>query len=109
MSEAFDSDQESFNNLIKEMDMVYLPGCSAPKGPEAEKFKEEMDKYYVRYETLDQVARAESRTIFVTHTLPRRAGEMDLRIDTTQHQLYFEAIGYSVSIRMALVASIIGV
>jgi len=44
----------------------------------------------------------------VTHTLPRRAGEMDQKIDTSVHQQYFEAIAYSVSIRMALVVSVVG-
>lgn len=88
--------------------MIYLPGCSAPKGPEAEAFKKVMDYYFVRYETLAKVAKDENRTIYITHTLPRRAGEMDLRIDTTQHQLYFEAIAYSVAVRMALVAAVLG-
>jgi aspartate carbamoyltransferase catalytic subunit len=109
VTEEFDLSQDSFNELIADMDMVYLPGCSAPKGPEAEAFKLVMDNYYVRYETLEKVQQDENRTIFVTHTLPRRAGEMDLRIDNTGSQLYFEAIAYSVSIRMALVASILGV
>lgn len=109
VTEEFDLSQDSFNEMIQDMDMVYLPGCSAPKGPEAEAFKKVMDNYYVRYETLDKVHQDENRTIYITHTLPRRGGEMDLRIDNTRHQLYFEAIAYSVSIRMALVASILGV
>jgi aspartate carbamoyltransferase catalytic subunit len=109
VTEEFDMTQDSFNELVADMDMVYLPGCSAPKGPEAESFKLVMDNYYVRYETLNKVHEDKNRTIYITHTLPRRAGEMDLRIDTTCHQLYFEAIAYSVSIRMALVASILGV
>jgi hypothetical protein len=33
---------------------------------------------------------------------------MDMRIDTSPSQQYFEAIAYSVSIRMALVVSVIG-
>jgi aspartate carbamoyltransferase catalytic subunit len=109
VSEEFDLTQDGFNELIAGMDMVYLPGCSAPKGPEAEAFKKVMDNYLVRYETLARVQEDENRTIYVTHTLPRRAGEMDLRIDASPNQLYFEAIAYSVSIRMALVASILGV
>lgn len=109
VQESFDHTQESFNELIKDMHLVYLPGCSAPKGPDAEKFKEQMDNYFVRYETLEKVLAQQGRIIYVTHTLPRRAGEMDLRIDTSPSQLYFEAIAYSVSIRMALVASILGV
>jgi len=108
VEEEFDLDQESFNRLVAEMDAVYLPGCSAPKGAEAEAFKKVMGDYLVRYETLNRVRLEEGRTIYITHTLPRRPGEMDLRIDATPHQLYFEAIAYSVSIRMALVASIVG-
>lgn len=108
IDEQFDFTQDSFNDLVRDMDMIYLPGCSAPKGPEAEAFKKIMDNYFVRYETLEQVKQEQNRTIYVTHTLPRRAGEMDLRIDSTSSQLYFEAIAFSVSIRMALVASILG-
>ena len=52
------------------------------------------------WETLQEEA-AKGHQIYVTHTLPRRAGEMDLRIDDTPHQLYFRAILQSVSIRMA--------
>jgi aspartate carbamoyltransferase catalytic subunit len=108
MEEVFDLDQNSFNELISCMDMVYLPGCSAPKGPDAELFKTAMDNYFVRFETLEKVAIGENRTIYVTHTLPRRSGEMDLRIDNSPSQLYFEAIAYSVSLRMALIAAILG-
>ena len=74
----------------------------------ADAFKKLMDDYYVRNETLEAVRANDGRVICVTHTLPRRAGEMDLRIDKTPSQQYFEAIAYSVSIRMALVASILG-
>jgi aspartate carbamoyltransferase catalytic subunit len=108
VNESFDHSQDSFNELVSEQDMVYLPGCSAPKGAEAEKFKKLMDDYFVCYDTLEKVRKEEDRVVYVTHTLPRRAGEMDLRIDTSPNQLFFEAIAYSVSIRMALVASVIG-
>ena len=108
VTETFDHTQDSFNELIAHQDMVYLPGCSAPKGADAEKFKKLMDDYYVRYETLDKIRKEENRIVYVTHTLPRRAGEMDLRIDTSPSQLFFEAIAYSVSIRMALVTSVLG-
>jgi aspartate carbamoyltransferase catalytic subunit len=107
VTEEFDLDQDSFNELIYGTDLVYLPGCSAPKGPEADAFKTTMDKYLVRYETL-QRAEDDGRRIYVTHTLPRRAGEMDLRIDSSPSELYFKAIAHSVSIRMALLVSIAG-
>jgi aspartate carbamoyltransferase len=66
-----------------------------------------MDRYFVRYETLKEEAE-KGHKVYVTHTLPRRKGEMDLRIDNTEHQLHFRAILQSVSIRMALLASILG-
>ncbi|MDX9864912.1 MAG: hypothetical protein RBT34_08915 [Anaerolineaceae bacterium] len=107
VDEKYDFSQKSFNEFISGMDMVYLPGCSAPKGPEADKFKKIMDDYYVSFDTLNKIKLEEGRTISVTHTLPRRAGEIDLRIDDSEHQLYFEAIAYSVSLRMALITSIL--
>jgi len=108
VEEVLDLNQDSFNELISDMDLVYLPGCSAPKGTEAEAFKKLMDDYFVRFETLDNSYKETGRIVRVTHTLPRRAGEMDPKIDTSQYQQYFEAIAYSVSIRMALVVSVLG-
>ena len=108
VEEVLDLNQDSFNELISDMDLVYLPGCSAPKGAEAEAFKKLMDDYFVRFETLENSYKETGKIVRVTHTLPRRAGEMDPKIDTSQYQQYFEAIAYSVSIRMALVVSVLG-
>ncbi len=108
VTEIFDLDQDGFNDLIGNMDLVYLPGCSAPKGAEAEAFKTLMDAYFVRFDALEKTAKEKDRIVRVTHTLPRRAGEMDLKIDTSPYQQYFEAIAYSVSIRMALLLSVVG-
>ena len=93
--------------LVEGMDYIYLPGCSAPKGEAAEAFKQVMDDYFVRHETLEKVRREQKRPIFITHTLPRRPGEMDLMIDRSESEVYFKAVAYSVSIRMALLASIL--
>jgi aspartate carbamoyltransferase catalytic subunit len=109
VKEVFDLSQDGFNELISEMDLVYLPGCSAPKGPESDAFKQLMDDYFVRFETLEKSFTQTGRITRVTHTLPRRASEMDPKIDTSQYQQYFEAIAYSVSIRMALVVSVLGI
>lgn len=106
-TEVFDFDQNSFNDFVATQDFIYLPGCSAPAGAKADEFKTLMDRYMVRYDTLDAEAQ-KGHMIYVTHTLPRRAGEMDLRIDDSPHQMYFRAILQSVSIRMALLASILG-
>ncbi|MDO5747909.1 MAG: aspartate carbamoyltransferase [Actinomycetaceae bacterium] len=105
--EEFDLNKKTFNELIKDQDLVYLPGCSAPAGATAEHFKQIMDDYFVQYETL-QEQEEKGHRIYVTHTLPRRKGEMDLRIDNTPHQLYFEAILHSVSVRMGLLSIMLG-
>ncbi|QGF25116.1 aspartate carbamoyltransferase [Raineyella fluvialis] len=107
IEEVFDFNRKSFNEFISDKDEVYLPGCSAVAGENAEQFKKSMDDYFVDHATLD-AAREKGHMIYVTHTLPRRAGEMDLAIDDTPNQLAFEAILHSVSIRMALLASILG-
>jgi len=108
VEEVFDMNQDQFNDFISDMDEVYLPGCSAPKGGEAEAWKKLMDDYLVRYETIEKAIKEKNKVIYVTHTLPRRPGEMDLRIDTSPGELYFKAIAYSVTIRMALVLFMIG-
>jgi aspartate carbamoyltransferase catalytic subunit len=108
VEEAFDMNQDQFNEFISDMDEVYLPGCSAPKGGEADAWKKLMEDYLVRYETIMKALKEKNKTIYVTHTLPRRPGEMDLRIDTSPGEIYFKAIAYSVSIRMALILAMIG-
>ena len=107
ISEVFDCDRAGFQEIVKEQDLVYLPGCSAPKGATADAFKKVMDDYFVDFDTLDAAAKL-GKNIYVTHTLPRRAGEMDLRIDNTAHQLYFRAILHSVSLRMGLISIMLG-
>lgn len=107
IEEKFDFDRASFNEYIADQDLVYLPGCSAVAGESAETFKKSMDDYFVDHRTMD-AAREKGHMLYVTHTLPRRAGEMDLAIDDTPNQLTFEAILHSVSIRMALLAAILG-
>jgi aspartate carbamoyltransferase catalytic subunit len=84
VEEVFDMNQDQFNRFISDMDEVYLPGCSAPKGTEAEAFKKLTDDYMVRYETIEKALKEKNKVIYVTHTLPHRPGEMDLRIEKSQ-------------------------
>ena len=68
----------------------------------------------IRYVLMVKMARTErmaktGKTVGVHHSLPRNPGEFDFGIDNTEHQLYFRAIGFSVALRMALLASVVGV
>lgn len=108
-TEHFDLSVKEQAELIQECDLVYLPGCSVPKGGDArELFMEKFKNYYVHLETLEEAKKKYGRTIGLMHSLPRFAGEFDFRIDDTEHQLYFKQIGFSVPLRMALVASMVG-
>lgn len=108
VQEHFDLNNQQFNELAEGMDLVYLPGCCTPAGAESEAFKAIMDDYKLNYETVRD-SFDKGHELYVTHTLPRREGEMDLRIDNSRGELMFKAIAYSVSIRSALITAILGV
>lgn len=94
----------------KNVDLIYLPGCSVKKDdPNREDFMKTMAQYYVSMEMLQNIKQKTGKVVGVHHSLPRNPGEFDFGIDNTEHQLYFRAIGFSVAIRMALLAAVIGV
>lgn len=108
--EHFDLSKEEQKELLMSCDIVYLPGCSVPKGQGArEIFMEKAANYYIDLETLEEAKRVHGRTIGIMHSLPRFKGEFDFRIDNTEHELYFKQVSFSVAIRMALIASMIGI
>ena len=107
-TEHFDVSREEHDLLVKESDVVYLPGCRIPKGgEERELYMEHKDNYYVDLETL-QEAKSEGNTVGIMHSLPRFDGEFDFNIDDTEHELYFDQVGNGVPVRMALITSMIG-
>lgn len=94
----------------KGVDLIYLPGCSVKKDdPNRADFEKKMANYYVSLDMLKSIKAKTGKTVGVHHSLPRNPGEFDFGIDNTEHQLYFRAIGFSVALRMALLASVVGV
>lgn len=94
----------------KNVDLIYLPGCSVKKDdPNRADFEKKMANYYVSLEMLRNIKAKTGKTVGVHHSLPRNPGEFDFGIDNTEHQLYFRAIGFSVALRMALLAAVVGV
>ena len=91
------------------IDLLYLPGCSVKKGdPGRDDFMKKMEEYYFTVEGLSRIREKSGKTVGVMHSLPRNEGEFDFGIDATQHELYFKQIGYSVPLRMSLLANIVG-
>lgn len=110
--EHFDLDQKQHEALFieKEVDLVYLPGCSVKKDdPNREDFMKKMDNHYLSLDMLTRVKEATGKIVGVHHSLPRNPGEFDFAIDDSPHEIYFKAIEFSVAMRMALLASVIGV
>lgn len=110
--EHFDLDQKGNEELYadKKVDLIYLPGSSVKKDdPNREAFMKKMNNYYVSMDMLQSLKKKTGKVVGVHHSLPRNQGEFDFAIDNTEHQVYFRAIGFSVAIRMALLAAIVGV
>ena len=108
-TEHFDLSEKEQEELLMECSLVYLPGCSVPKGQDArEIFMKKAKNYYIKLDTLKKAKEKYGRTIGIMHSLPRFEGEFDFEIDKTEHELYFKQIGFSIPIRMALIASMVG-
>ena len=91
------------------IDLLYLPGCSVKKGdPGRDDFMKKMEEYYFTVDGLSRIQKKSGKTVGVMHSLPRNEGEFDFGIDATQHELYFKQIGFSVPLRMSLLANIVG-
>ena len=110
--EHFDLDQAGHEKLFteQEVDLVYLPGCSVKKDdPNRADFMKKMDNHYLGLDMLTRVKEATGKIVGVHHSLPRNPGEFDFAIDDSAHEIYFKAIEFSVAMRMALLASVVGV
>ena len=96
--------------MDKKVDLIYLPGCSVKKDdPNRADFERKMANFYISLEMLKTIKEKTGKTVGLHHSLPRNPGEFDFNIDNTEHQLYFRAIGFSVALRMALLAAVVGV
>lgn len=108
--EHFDLTEAQNNELMAECDLVYLPGCSVPEGGEGrEEFLQLMRNYYISLEALEDIKKKTGKIVGIMHSLPRNEGEFSFEIDKTAHELYFKQVAFSVPIRMALIAAMIGI
>jgi len=106
-----DLSHKEMMELMSGCDACYLPGCSVPKDdPEARAaFIDKIKPFYITLEDLMEVKRHTGRTVGVMHSLPRNAVEFEGAIDDSEFQLYFRQMAFSVPIRMAIIAGIVGV
>ena len=77
--------------------------------PGRDDFLKKMAEYYFTLEGLQRIKWKSGKTVGLMHSLPRNEGEFDFAIDASAHELYFKQIGFSVPLRMSLLANICGV
>ncbi len=108
--EHFDLDKAGNLDLMANADLLYLPGSSLKKDdPNREDFMKKVANHAFTLEDLQNLKKKTGRAIGIMHSLPRNDFEFDQAIDNTEFQLYFKQIGYSIPLRMALLAAICGV
>jgi aspartate carbamoyltransferase catalytic subunit len=77
--------------------------------PGRDDFLKKMAEFYFTLEGLQKIKQKSGKTVGLMHSLPRNEGEFDFAIDASEHELYFKQIGFSVPLRMSLLANICGV
>ena len=106
-----DLKHEEFLDSLAEVDACYLPGCSGPKDDPAARatFLNKIKPFYITLEALEKAKKKTGKVVGIMHSLPRNDVEFDYAIDDSEFQLYFRQMAFSVPIRMALIAGMVGV
>jgi len=72
-------------------------------------FMDLINPFYITLEGLEKIKKKTGKVVGIMHSLPRNDVEFDYAIDDSEFQLYFRQIGFSIPIRMALIAGMVGV
>ncbi len=108
--EHFDLTHDENVELMMNADLLYLPGSSLKKeDPNREDFLRKVQNHYLYLKDLEYVKKKSGRSVGIMHSLPRNDFEFEKAIDKSEYELYFKQIGFSIPLRMALLASICGV
>ncbi|MFQ8886976.1 MAG: hypothetical protein ACLR7Z_00065 [Bilophila wadsworthia] len=65
--------------------------------------------HYLYLNDLEYIKKKTGRVVGIMHSLPRNDFEFEQSLDKSEFELYFKQIGFSIPLRMALLASICGV
>ena len=108
--EHFDLTHDENVELMTRADLLYLPGSSLKKEePNREVFVRKVANHYLYLNDLEYIKKKTGRVVGIMHSLPRNDFEFEQSLDKSEFELYFKQIGFSIPLRMALLASICGV
>ena len=106
-----DLSHAEFLDSLMEVDVCYLPGCSVPKDDPAARaaFLDKIKPFYITLDMMQKVKDKTGKAVGIMHSLPRNDVEFDYAIDDSEFQLYFRQMAFSIPIRMALIAGMVGI
>ncbi len=106
-----DLSSEEYMECMAGVDACYLPGCSVPKNDPVARsaFLDTIKPFYITLDGLRKIKEKTGKVVGIMHSLPRNDVEFDYAIDDSEFQLYFRQMAFSVPIRMALIAGMVGV
>jgi aspartate carbamoyltransferase catalytic subunit len=93
----------NLEKAIKDADVLYATRIQKERFPDAEEYNRVVGSYRVDTTLLQQA----KEDLIVMHPLPRVV-EIDPKVDTTKHALYFTQAFNGVPVRMALLSLILG-
>jgi len=97
------SQSESLDEVIEEVDVLYVTRIQKERFPDPAEFEKVRGSYRISPEVL---RRARERMILL-HPLPK-IDEIDSRVDNTKFAVYFKQAAYALPIRMALLSLVLG-
>jgi aspartate carbamoyltransferase catalytic subunit len=95
---------DRLEKVIGELDMLYMTRVQRERFLNEEEYLRLKDSYILTLEKL-KLAKKE---MMVLHPLPR-LNEIDIEVDEDPRAVYFKQAAYGMFVRMALLASILGV
>lgn len=106
-----DLSNDEMMELMGTCHACYLPGCSVPKDDPAARaaFLDSIKPFYITLDGMQKLKKKTGKVVGIMHSLPRNAVEFEDSIDGSEFQLYFKQMAFSVPIRMALIAGMVGV
>ncbi len=108
--EHFDLSHDENIELMTGADLLYLPGSSLKTNdPDREDFLRKVKNHHLSLADLEGIKRKTGRTVGIMHSLPRNEFEFDQSLDHSEFELYFKQIGFSIPLRMALLAAVCGI
>ena len=96
------SETEDMASVLKDADVIYQTRIAKEWIPDASVYEKLKDRYKISRADADQMKAG----AIIMHPLPR-VGEIEPDVDSSPHVAYFRQAGYGVTVRMALLATLV--